>query len=248
MITTPTVDRLLALRLRALADAYRAQLQDPHMMALSFDERLALLVEAEHLARQHRLLDRRLKEANLRIPQACLEDVRTDGSRGVERRLLRALATGQWIAGHQHILITGPTGVGKTYLACAFAQQACRQGYRVLYRRLPRLFDELTLARADGSYGTLMSRFARADVLVLDDWGLSVLKEGQRQDVLEILEDRDAARSTIITSQLPRAEWHVALGDPTIADAILDRLVHNAHEFALTGPSQRGERTTPTKK
>lgn len=236
------------LRLRAMAEAYRAQLQDPAMMALSFDERLALLVEAEHLARQHRLLDRRLKEANLRIPQACLEDVRTDGGRGVERRLLRALATGQWIAGHQHILITGPTGVGKTYLACAFAQQACRQGYRVLYRRLPRLFDELTLARADGTYGTLMSRFARADVLVLDDWGLTVLKDGQRQDVLEILEDRDAARSTIITSQLPRAEWHVALGDPTIADAILDRLVHNAHEFALTGPSQRGERHTPTKK
>ncbi len=234
MITTPTVDRLLALHLRAMAEAYRAQLQDPAMMALSLDERLALLVEAEHLARQHRLLDRRLKEANLRIPQACLEDLRTDGSRGV--------------AGHQHLLITGPTGVGKTYLACAFAQQACRQGYRVLYRRLPRLFDELTLARADGSYGTLMSRFARADVLVLDDWGLSVLKDGQRQGVLEILEDRDAARSTIITSRLPRTEWHVALGDPTIADAILDRLVHNAHEFALTGPSQRGERTTPTKK
>jgi DNA replication protein DnaC len=248
MITTPTVDRLLALRLRAMAEAYRAQLQDPAMVALSFDERLALLVEAEHLARQHRLLDRRLKEATLRIPQACLEDVRTEGGRGLDRRVLRHLATGQWIAGHQHILITGPTGVGKTYVACAFAQQACRQGYRVLYRRLPRLFEELALARADGSYRTLMSRFARADVLVLDDWGLSVLKEGQRQDVLEILEDRDGLRSTIITSQLPRTEWHGALGDPTIADAILDRLVHNAHDLALTGPSQRGERTTPTKK
>jgi DNA replication protein DnaC len=248
MITAPTADRLAALRLRAMADAYRAQLHDPTMMALSFDERLALLVEAEHLARQHRLLDRRLKEANLRIPQACLEDVRSDAGRGVERRLLRQLATGQWIAGHQHILITGPTGVGKTYLACALAQLACRQGYRVLYRRLPRLFDELMLARADGSYATLMSRFARADVLVLDDWGLSVLKDSQRQDVLEILEDRDAARSTIITSQLARADWHLALGEPTIADAIIDRLIHNAHEFALTGPSQRGERDKPTKK
>ena len=248
MITTPTVDRLLALRLRAMADAYRAQLQDPAMMALSFDERLALLVEAEHLARQHRAAGPPLERGQSPDPAGLPRGrAHRRWPRG-RAALLRALATGQWIAGHQHILITGPTGVGKTYLACAFAQQACRQGYRVIYRRLPRLFDELTLARADGSYGTLMSRFARADVLVLDDWGLSVLKEGQRQDVLEILEDRDAARSTIITSQLPRAEWHVALGDPTIADAILDRLVHNAHEFALTGPSQRGERTTPTKK
>jgi DNA replication protein DnaC len=247
MMTTPTYDRLCTLRLKAMADAYRAQLQDPALATLSFDERLALLVEAEHLARQHRLLDRRLKDATLRIPQACLEDVRADTARGVERRLLRQLATGQWIAAHQHILITGPTGVGKTYLACAFAQQACRQGHRVLYRRLPRLFDELTLARADGSYAALMSRFARTDVLVLDDWGLSVLIDRQRHDILEILEDRDGVRSTIITSQLPRPDWHGALGEPTIADAILDRLVHNAHEFALTGPSQRGARTTTTK-
>jgi DNA replication protein DnaC len=217
------------------------------MAALSFDERLALLVEAEHLARQHRLLDRRLKDAALRLPQACLEDVRAEAARGLERRRLRTLATGQWIAAHQAILITGPTGVGKTYLACAFAQQACRQGHRVLYRRLPRLFDELILARADGSYPALMSRFARTDVLVLDDWGLAVLKDSQRQDILEILEDRDGARSTIITSQLPREQWHVALGEPTLADAILDRLIHNAHEFALTGPSQRGERATTTK-
>jgi len=172
--------------------------------------------------------------------------VHADAGRGLERRIVRQLATGQWIAAHQHVLITGPTGVGKTYLACALGQQACRHGYRVLYRRLPRLFDELTLARADGSYATLMARFARADVLVLDDWGLSVLKDGQRQDVLEILEDREGARSTVITSQLPRDQWHVALGEPTIADAIIDRLVHNAHEIALTGPSQRGvRRPTP---
>jgi DNA replication protein DnaC len=247
MITEPTLDRLVALRLRAMAHAYRTQLQDASASTLSFDERLGLLVEAEHLARQHRALDRRLKEAHLRLPQACLEDVRADAGRGLERRVVRQLATGQWVAAHQHVLITGPTGVGKTYLACALGQQACRHGYRVLYRRLPRLFDELTLARADGSYATLMARFARADVLVLDDCGLSVLKDGQRQDVLEILEDREGARSTVITSQLPRDQWHVALGEPTIADAIIDRLVHNAHEIALTGPSQRGERR-PTAK
>jgi DNA replication protein DnaC len=153
--------------------------------------------------------------------------------------LIRQLATCRWVAEHQNILITGPTGVGKTFLACALGQQACRQRQRVIYRRIPRLFPELTLAHGDGTYPTVLARFARVDVLILDDWGLVGLKDAQRQDLLEILDDRDGARSTIITSQLPSDRWHEHLGDPTVADAILDRVVHRAHRLTLSGPSRR---------
>jgi DNA replication protein DnaC len=155
---------------------------------------------------------------------------------------MRQLATCRWVDEHHNILITGPTGVGKTYLACALAQQACRKGYRTFYRRLARLFEELTLVRADGSYPKLLAKLARADVLVLDDWGIGTLKDAQRHDLLEVMEDRDALRSTVITSQLPRDGWHDYLGDPTVADAVLDRLVHNAYTITLKGPSRRKER------
>lgn len=240
MMTT-TIDRLRTLRLSAMADTYLAQHQDPAMAALDFDARLSQLVDAEHLFRGNRALTRRLKEAKLRISQACLEDWDHTPRRGLERALVRQLATGRWIADHQHVVICGATGVGKTYLACALAQQACRQGYRALYRRVPRLFEELALAHADGSYTALLTRLARLDVLVLDDWGLAPLSALQRQDLLELLEDRDGSRSTIITSQLPREQWHDYLGEPTLADAILDRLVHRAHPITLTGPSRRKE-------
>jgi DNA replication protein DnaC len=240
MMTT-TLDRLRTLRLGAMADAYLAQHQDAPTATLGFDERFSMLVDAEHLFRGNRALARRLKEARLRVPQACLEDLDPGPRRGLDRALVRQLATGRWIAEHQHVLITGATGVGKTYLACALAQQACRQGFRALYRRVPRLFDELALAHADGSYTTLLARLARIDVLVLDDWGLAPLKDSQRQDLLEVLEDRDGSRSTIITSQLPREQWHEYLGEPTVADAILDRVVHRAFPIALTGPSRRKE-------
>src|SRR6266540_1958673 len=213
MLTEPTLDRLRALRLGAMADAYRTQLQDPAIGALSFDERVGLLVDAEHLSRDNRKLGRRLKEAKLRIAQACLEDLEYAPRRELDRALIRQLATGRWIAEHRNVLITGATGVGKTYVACA-----------------------------DGSYTILLARFARIDVLVLDDWGLAALSDVQRQDLLEVLEDRDAARSTIITSQLPRDQWHAYLGEPTIADAVLDRLVHNAFPITLKGPSRRKEK------
>ena len=188
MLTEPTLDRLRALRLGAMADAYRTQLQDPAIGALSFDERVGMLVDAEHLSRDNRKLARRLKEAKLRIPHAC------------------------------------------------------RQGHRALYRRLPRFFQELALARADGSYSTGLARLARVDVPILDDWGLAAMTDVQRQDLLEVMEDRDATRSTIITSQLPRDQWHAYLGDPTIADAVLDRVVHNAFPIVLKGPSRRKDR------
>ena len=239
MLTAPTLDRLRALRLGAMADAYRAQQQDPAIGSLSFDERIGLLVEAEHLSRDNRKLARRLKDAKLRIPQACLEDLDYAPRRELDRPLMRQLATGRWIAEHHNVLITGATGVGKTYVACALGQHACRQGYRTLYWRLPRFFQALALTRADGSYTTLLARWARVDVLVLDDWGLAALSDVQRQDLLEVMEDRDATRSTIITSQLPRDQWHAYLGDPTIADAVLDRLVHNAYPITLKGPSRR---------
>ena len=238
MLTEQTLDRLHRLRLGAMADAYLAQQRDATTAALSFDERLGMLVDAEQLARENRALTRRLKEAKLRLSHACLEDLDYSG-RKLDRALIRQLAACRWVVDHHHIVITGPTGVGKTFLACALGQQACRQGHRVIYRRMPRLFPELTLAHGDGTYPTLLARFARVEVLILDDWGIVTLKDPQRQDLLEILDDRDGTRSTIITSQWPIDRWHEQLGDPTMADAILDRVVHRAHRLSLGGGSRR---------
>ena len=244
MLTTPTLDRLHGLRLPTFALAWQAQQQDPAATALGFDERLALLVEAEYLARENKRVQTALKEAKLRLSQACVEDIDYAARRELDKALVRQLATGRWIHEHHNILITGMTGTGKTYVACALAQQACRQGHRALYRRVPRLFEELTLAHADGSYLRLLARFARADVLVLDDWGLGGLRDQDRRDLLEILEDRTGTRSTIVTSQLPPTKWHDYLADPTTADAICDRLLHPAHRLALKGPSRRKEPET----
>jgi DNA replication protein DnaC len=239
MLTQPTQEQLTELRLFALAHAWHAQQQDPTTDDLGFDERLALLVDAEWTDRQNKRLTRLLREAKLRISGACLEDIAYAKERTIDRALMRQLATGRWIDAHQNVVITGATGVGKTYIACALAQQACRLGHRVLYRRAPRLFDELALAHADGTYPKLLARFARTEVLVLDDWGLAPVQDLQRRDLLEIMEDRHGLRSMIWTSQLPVAKWHDHLGDPTIADALCDRLLHNAHRIVLQGPSRR---------
>ena len=244
MLTHPTLEQLSELRLHALARAWRGQQEDPSLGDLGFDERLALLVEAEWSDRQNKRLGRLLREAKLRISGACLEDLDYAKERQLDRSLVRQLAAGRWIEAHHNVVISGATGVGKTYLACALAQQACRLGYRALYRRAPRLFDELALARADGSYPRLLARFARTDVLVLDDWGLSPVADTDRRDLLEIMDDRHGLRSTIWTSQIPVAQWHDHVGDPTVADAICDRLLHNAHRIVLKGPSRRKQKTT----
>jgi DNA replication protein DnaC len=238
------MQKLLALRLGSMAEAWQSQQRDTKVSSLAFDERFALLVDAEYLARDNRRLGRLLKDAELRIPQACLEDVDTATGRGVDRAMMRQLATETWVTEHLNVLITGPTGVGKSYVASAIGQAACRRRCRVVYRRLPRLFDEIALARADGSYAKLLARLAKADVLILDDLGLGSPTEAQRHDLLEVMEDRYGRRSTVVTSQLPMPKWHDWIGDPTVADAVLDRLVHNAYKLELRGNSRRKEKTT----
>lgn len=245
MLIEPTLEKLNALRLTAMSAAWIAQQKDPQIGALSFDERLTLLVDAEYMARDNRRIARLLKEAGLRIPNACVEDVRASPQRGLDKSMLRQLASCVWIGEHLNVLITGLTGVGKSYLASALGQAACRKGLRVAYRRLPRLFDELALARVDGTLARVLARLAKADLLILDDLGLGTLKEAQRHDLLEVLEDRYGRASTIITSQLEVKNWHEWIGEPTIADAILDRVVHNAYKLVLTGPSGRKEKAPP---
>jgi len=239
MLMEPTIDKLKSLHLYAMAAAWAAQRDDPSLDEIDFDARLGMLVDAETLARDNKRIARLLREAKLRIPGACMEDIDTSPKREIERALVKTLTTGRWIADHQNVLITGMTGVGKTYVACALAQLGCRMGFRALYRRTPRLFEELALAHADGTYTRLLGKLAKIDVLVLDDWGLAPLTDIQRRDVLEIVDDRHGARSTVIASQLPVGKWHDHLGDPTIADAVLDRVVHNAHRINLKGPTRR---------
>jgi len=212
------------------------------MTGLDFDERFGLLVDAEWLDRQNKRLARNLREAKLRLSDACIEGIDYPARRKLDKAVIRGLASCTWIHEHHNVVITGPTGVGKTYIACALAQQACRKGYRVLYRRVPRIFDEILLARADGTYPRWLAKVARFDVVVLDDWGLVPLADSERRDLLEIMEDRYGNRSTILTSQMPVEQWHDQVGDPTIADAFCDRLLHNAHRIELHGPSRRQEK------
>ena len=239
MLTQPTIEKLYALRLGAMAAAFQEQQRDAKASSLSFDERFAMLVDSEHLARDNRRIKTLLKDAELRIPGACIEDVDASPGRGIDKAMLRQLASNAWIDQSLNTLICGATGVGKSYLACALGQNACRRGLRVLYRRMPRLFDELTLAKADGTYAKVLRKLARAQLLILDDLGLGSPSDAQRHDLLEVLEDRYGARATVVTSQLPRESWHEWIADPTLADAILDRLVHNAYKIDLTGPSRR---------
>lgn len=242
MLNEPTLEKLRAMRLDGMAASWVEQHKDAALSKLTFDERFGMLVDAEWLHRENKRLGRALKEAKLKLSQACVEDIDYPARRELEKAVIRQLASCRWVQEHQAVLITGATGTGKTYVACALAQQACRKGFRAVYRRAPRLFDELRLAHADGSYVRLLSRLARVDVLVIDDFAIAPVTDVERRHLLELLEDRYGTRSTIVTSQLAPSDWHDYLADPTLADAICDRIVHHAHRLVLKGPSRRKEK------
>lgn len=246
MITHPNLEKLRELRLPGMAEALQELLNTPDAQALDFHERLSLLIDREALTRQNRRLQTRLKQAQFPQP-ATWEELDLHHPRGLDRTLIAQMATAAWVTQHLNCLITGPTGAGKSYLATAIAHKACRQGHTARYLRLPRLLQQLQLARGDGSYIKLLGQLARFEVLVLDDWGLPVLDDNALRDLLEILDERFNRRSTVVTSQLPVAQWHAYLGEATLADAILDRLIHNAYKIELTGESMRKQlhRLTP---
>lgn len=237
MLTHPTLEKLHALRLTGMAEALQEQLKNP-LTDLDFESRLGLLIEREWHLRENRRLKRRLTQAKLQ-QAACIEDIDYTHPRGLNKANILELARGQWVYQHLNLLITGPTGCGKTYIACAMTHKACLIGFTSRYYRLPRLWNELKMAKANGSYSAWLSQLAKVDLLVLDDWGLASPDEEQRRDLLEILDDRYQKRSTIITSQLPTTHWHEHLNDATLADAILDRLLHNAVRIELKGDSLR---------
>lgn len=238
MYPQSTIDNLRHLRLPAMAQAYQQQLQDPKVHELSFDERLGLLVDHERTARQNRQIGRLLREARLKVA-ASPEDIDYETHRGLDRALMRQLLTGQWLTAHHNLLVTGPTGVGKTFLVCSLATAACRQGFRVRYYRLSRLFQDIFLAKGDGSYGKLAAQLTKVDLLILDDWGLAPLAAAESRELLDILDDRVSLHSTCLASQIPMDMWHQHFADPTLADAILDRLIHRAYRMTLKGESMR---------
>lgn len=244
MLQEPMMEKLLAMRLHGMADALKTQEQDPGIRELSFLERLALLVDHQWNWRQNQALARRLHVAKLR-GNACVEEIDYRAARGLDKSVIRALAQeSSWVRNHEHIFVLGPTGVGKSFVASALAQKACRDGYSALYTRAAALFRDLAIARADGSLRLLLGKLSRIDLLVIDDWAMAPLSEPERRDFWEICEDRYQTRSMILTSQLPVARWHEQIGDPTVADGILDRLVHNAHRIEMRGDSMRKKRGT----
>jgi DNA replication protein DnaC len=241
MLTQQTLDQLYAMKLHGLAEAWQEQHQQPGSIDLDFDERLALLVERQWLWKENRALAARLKYAGLRH-DACLENIDFRHPRGLKRAIINQLAASDWVRHRRHCLITGPTGVGKSYIACALAHKACRDGFRTLYFYLPKLIRQLLAAQADGSLTRLLKKIARAELMVVDDWGLLALQPDQHRLFLEILEDRQDRAALLITSQYPVNTWHERIGDPTVADAILDRLVSNAYSIELKGDSMRSKK------
>jgi DNA replication protein DnaC len=242
MLTHPLLDKLRQLRCQGMLESLQEQLQQPDMQSLSFEDRVSLMIDREWWLRENNRIKTRLKNANLR-QTASMEDIDYDPIRGLSKAVMQTLSSCQWIRENQNLLLMGPTGTGKSFIASALGHKACLEGFTVRYMRCPRLFQELALAKGDGRYLKLIQQISKSQVLILDDWGISPLEEGHRRDLLEILDDRHQCASTIITSQLPLKHWHDFIGDPTLADAILDRLIHNAHKIELKGESMRKKKS-----
>jgi len=240
MLNQQTIEKLTAMKLTAMANHYRYQLETPTINALTFEERFAILIDSEYMSRHNNRIKKLLHAACLRIPSACIEDLNYSPIRKLDRSYVARLLDCNWIMEHRNMIITGSAGAGKTYLACAFGNNVCHYGYRVKYYRVNRLLIDLSVSRGDGSYNRLLKTLKKVDLLILDDWGLTILDPLSSRDLLEVIEDRFNGRSTIISAQLPVKNWHAIFEDSTIADAVLDRLVHNSHRFELEGPSLRG--------
>ena len=247
MLTHPTLEKMRHMKLLGMAHGFEEQMGNEEYQSLTFEERLGLLIDLEETHRDNRKTKTRLRQARLK-QSALVEDVDYKHPRGLDKSLYLQLATCDWIRRKENCAFTGPTGCGKTYLSCSLGNKACREGLKCLYIRLPRLFERPTVSKCEGTYEKLLKTFARQDLLILDDWGITPLTDENRRDLLEIFDDRHAVRSTIITSQLPVKKWHAYIGDPTLADAILDRLVHNAHKIMLKGESIRKTRSPLTNK
>jgi len=244
MIHKETIRKLNEMKLYGMAKSFEEKIIMPDHKDLSFEDFFGILVDDEYIHRKNKKLTRLLRAARFKIPSACLEDIDYKHSRGLIKTKVLGLQNTQWLDNHQNILITGPTGVGKTYLACAFGTWACRQGYPALYYRWPRLLGDILASKGEGNYFKYLKKLAKVKLLVIDDFGLGTLTDTDRKDFLEIIEDRYMTGSTIITSQLPLKDWHEFIGEPTIADAVLDRLFHVAHKFELRGGSMRKNNKT----
>ena len=243
-----TLSKLKAMKLNGFVTALEEQLTTSQISELNFEDRLGLLVDREESYRRDKRFQSKLRTAKLRNPQATLEDIDFSTARGLKKSLIMSFSSCDWLKEKQNIFLTGATGVGKTYLACALSQRACLEGFSYRYLRVPKLLNEIKISRADGSYARLMEKYSKIDLLILDDWGLSRLTEEQSRDFLELVEDRSGLKSLIITSQVPVEKWYEVIGEPTLADAILDRLVHRAHKINLTGESLRKLKSQLTRK